>query len=561
MSDCNQFENKCTNLLSLFFENLRASLSLLNTYEDRLCMQSISKKIFSLLDIHAGHGMLLGILYDVFKDDVPKMNVMRVYKNTLKEMSLKDLKNFRNLKNLKRQKQKSYIENYIIDNFIDLLLSSTKEQVKTVAQKITSRKLELKSFTKAQESADNFDTLAGKKCVLINSLFASTWKPTFDALQEKGWKTCGLFFSDLKESAGYSACATSEIKLNKVYFSDLFGHLVFLSYLQDTVVLLSGEAFHFSNFHGEDTIILYSIMQVFASTLKENMSRPERLFFLMYDGLKPVSSGAEKMDDLLSQYYQAYIRSVDNIIYNSNDQLFGQFVENAYGSSSQRLHFPRYSEKPLSPMKRLSFGENNDEFHMVCITACIDASLDGFRSATSSLVREIIEQGVHFHYYNGDPPALIASFIQSIRPEFRKFFHSHPVNRNQQTLVEELHQYHIALHPSDFVALAGAISAMQDRKYQDGMQVYNRSTQPTSTLVYLSAGLPMLITVGAEVVFAKETAISFTYSEFCNINNYLKNINLPDLCKKADELSFNGWVQNHINELDNFLISPAQFNS
>jgi hypothetical protein len=149
----------------------------------------------------------------------------------------------------------------------------------------------------------------------------------------------------------------------------------------------------------------------------------------------------------------------------------------------------------------------------------------------------------------------IEAFRDSIAPAYRNYFHPHPVNKDQQQLVDELHQYHVAFNPSDHIPFSKGISQLNDREYQDGMSVFWQSTVGTSFLVYAAAGLPFVLPRGCvgSIQHLADTAIPATLAEYKNLKNYLKKIDLPARCKQVEGGSPAGWVDTYIQRLIDFI--------
>jgi len=196
---------------------------------------------------------------------------------------------------------------------------------------------------------------------------------------------------------------------------------------------------------------------------------------------------------------------------------------------------------------------------MACITT-IDPLMDGARGIALELVKIIIQAGVHFHYYgNWCLSYGMKLFQESILPEYQSYFHLHAINRNQQELVDELHQYHIGINPSDYLPVMRGVCALQDRNYADSQTVYINSAFPSSLFVYAAAGLPIIsLAVLSETNnFFQRTAIPMVFSEFKNIKNYLIKKNLGDLCRVADEFTELACADNYIEEFIQFITLTA----
>jgi hypothetical protein len=375
------------------------------------------------------------------------------------------------------------------------------------------------------------------------------------ALNQAGWATAWLGNIDVKEFGSYGVMSTHQIPTSERFLESFLGTVFFMARMKEPRVLLSGECYYGANWNGEDAWVLFTIMGAVTKTIRRHRSPgAQNLFLLMYDGLKPVAKSSQLKQEI-SKAYGEMMRSADKIIYNSNTEYFGDYVENAYGVTAPRLHFYRFSETPKNPKPRFDFGPNGDEFHMACITVALAEFGEPSRDAVPNFVRDIIEQGIHFHYYCRVDDPVIEAFRNSIAPAYREYFHPHPVNKDQQQLVDELHQYHVAFNPSDHIPFSKGISQLNDREYQDGMSVFWQSTVGTSFLVYAAAGLPFVLPRGCtgSIQHLIDTAIPATLAEYKNLKNYLKKIDLPACCQRLEAGSPAGWVDTYIQRLIDFI--------
>jgi hypothetical protein len=438
--------------------------------------------------------------------------------------------------------------------FMRMLSEMSPEILRDMARRLVEADPE--KFLKAEKDAADFNALPGKKkCLFVSHLFATTWAPTVRALNDAGWVTGWLGNNDVQEFGSYGVMTTKQIPATGKFAESFLGTLIFMARMKDTRVLLSGECYYGANWNGEDAWVLFTIMGTVTKTIRQ--CRPpglQNLFLLMYDGLKPVAKSGQLKQEI-SKAYGEMMRSADKIIYNSNTEYFGEYVENAYGVTAPRLHFYRFSETPKNPKPRLGFGPNGDEFHMACITVALAEFGEPSRDAVPNFVRNIIEQGVHFHYYCRADDPVIYAFRNSIAPAYRQYFHPHPVNKDQQQLVDELHQYHVAFNPSDHIPFSKGISQLNDREYQDGMSVFWQSTVGTSFLVYAAAGLPFVLPRGCtgSIQHLIDTAIPVTLAEYKNLKNHFKKIDLPARCQRVEEGSPAGWVDTYIQRLIDFI--------
>jgi hypothetical protein len=530
-------------VISKFFYKLRDSLRLLDFDLSEEIRESISAHVFNNLNVQVGWDILTPSILKIYYNDI--LNA-QVGWGLLTPSILKAYHEKRRIKAAEK------IKKNIPGLFIDIILQSTDENLELLFKEIVHVKS--KQLKQAVVDAKEFKKVDEKKCVVISSVFSSTWAPTFSALGDAGW-VCAAVMGGYTQS-GYGSLEKKDVPTKYQYCHDLFSALVFIAKSDSYPILLNAESYYSASFDALRAATCYIFISVMSNSIFA--LHPEGrndLCYLMYDGLKPVFQNQQGIKNQLSEAYSRYMKVPEKIIYQSNTKAFGDFVENTYAVVAKRLHFPRYSIEGKNPKPRMTFGASNDEYHMACITSCLDGSLDACRSGSQNAVRMILDQRVHFHYYNADSKEILEGFIGSLSLESRPFFHSHPVIMDQEELVNELHQYHIGFNPADYLDMFSFIVALEDdRKYQDGMRQYLQSTVATSYLTYAAAGLPTLTLLEPKKLFL-ETILFLTKSELENIKAYLKKLDLIDLCRKADEIKLKAYAENHIHELIDFIES------
>ena len=147
-------------------------------------------------------------------------------------------------------------------------------------------------------------------------------------------------------------------------------------------------------------------------------------------------------------------------------------------------------------------------------------------------IREILfAQKIHFHYFCDTQSKAIRDFKSDCTSEELEYFHEKSIIYDQNKLVQELSNYDFGVNPSDHSALAAGISAITDRKYMDGMDVFWQSTIATSFLVYAAAGLPSILPrgcIGAQELLGP-FAIPLNPSEYGNLRSVLETFHKTEI--------------------------------
>ena len=437
--------------------------------------------------------------------------------------------------------------------FIDRLLTLSDADITTLARNIVRE--EEKALTIAANAAAEYLAAEGDSCLFVSGVFSTTWAPTIDALNRAGWHTCWVGTRDLREFSGYGAITTQEIPTTQKFTVSFLGTILFMATADKGRTLLNSESYYGANWMGDAAWTLYVLTAAVAWTVRKCRPADVRnLYLFMYDGLKPLArSNDMKLE--ISRAYEHMMQAPDRIIYNSNMEMFGDYIEHSYGITQPRLHFPRYSERPKNPKPRLSFGPNGNEIHMVCITVCLAEFEEPSRDAGPAFVRDVLEQGIHFHYYCVETDSAIEKFRKTLSPEARTRFHTHGLIKDQQALVDDIHQFHVAFNPADHMPFATGISQMRDRRYQDGMAMFWQSTIGTSFLVYAAAGLPFILPRGCTGAhqLLPGAVIPLMMAESPGIRSLLTKLDLPARCAELEHGHPAAIVDTHIEELIAFL--------
>ena len=416
-------------------------------------------------------------------------------------------------------------------------------------------------FSEAQAYAEDLEAHDVPVDVFVTHLFPTTWSPLVNALNAKGRHTSWCGMHDVKEFTGYGVLENRIVPTTSQKKLTFLGMLYAISILNKPNVLLSGECFYGSNWHFENTVVMYGLLNAVVAARRWTNPTSKNLVYMMYDGIKPISDRVQGGGDyepaanIVKVLYGSFMGGADKIIYNSNGDIFGEFNELSLGLTAPRLHLFRYSEPPIQRRDRPPLKEG-DEIHMACITVVLSEFHEPSRNAVTGFVRKFVENGVHFHYYCDEKSPAVPKFRSSLSENGKKYFHTHPIVKNQAALVEELQQYHVGFNPSDHVPFARGISLVGCRFLQDAMTVFWQSTIGTSFLVYAASGLPVILPrgcVSAVEVLGKDTVIPLTFSEFEEVENLFASAGFREKVNKAPENMTRFHINQHIDEFVDFM--------
>lgn len=405
---------------------------------------------------------------------------------------------------------------------------------------------------KASDVADDLNDKAS--IVFVSHLFPTTWDPFVRALKARGRHTAWIGPKEVNEFDSYGVIETRNLSTDVSEALGFLGTLACLCQAKTFEILLSGECFYGSNWRVNDTTVLYMIMSIVTKTIKSIIGERRNLNLIMYDGLKPVAD-EDLGNRAIADFYRTYMQQADRIVYNSNVEMFGEFIEFAFNIHAPRLHFYRYSAAPTRMKRRINHKKKKN-IHIACITVVLAEFGEPSRDSVPYYVKKIIESGIHFHYYCNVSSPVVKSFQDLLGP-YAEFFHPHPINKDQAALVSELHQYHAGFNPSDHVPFAHGIVGLHDRRYQDGMSMFWQSTVGTSFLVYAAAGLPFFLPRGCvgSTQLLKEAALPINLSEMEDLPAYFKKLDLDAKLEAADAARSKATMDHHIGRFTRFLKS------
>jgi hypothetical protein len=401
-------------------------------------------------------------------------------------------------------------------------------------------------------------TKTNKAVAFITHLFPTTWVSFSTSLGRKGVKSLWIGMCEVDYFSGYGVIENRDIPVDAQIITPYIGMVYAMCQAENTELLLSGECFYGANWNFEAASVMYSILSSVAQTVNSQKKSTSNLTYLMYDGIKPVSARVEGgrelgKSSLLEVLYKDFMSRADKIIFNSNGTNFTDFIRNTCPVTPNIANFYRFGEAPKSVIPRLPYTP--DSVHMVCITVALCEFEEPSRDSVDYYVQQIVESGVYFHYYCDEASSIIDQFRKRLKPEFRKYFITHPIQKDPSRLIEEISQYHVGFNPSDHLAFAKAISMVNCRFYRDAMATFLQSTFGTSFLVYAAAGLPFILPRGCTFAteFLAPLSIPLSFSEFAAISKILRTPEFAKTLKDAPNHSGKYFCDQHIHSLISFL--------
>jgi len=437
-------------------------------------------------------------------------------------------------------------------------------ELKKLAEAIVD--LHPNSIAKARELCREFTAAAtkGQVVVFLTVGFPTSWAPLAMTLTESGVRSYAVCLYDYSCSTETGVLNTREIPVHSAHVLDLLGHLVLLGNPSGASILVNTDGYYHAAWDPERTLLMYMLAgAMLAARGRERKAADGKIVAFKYDAVQPVRCAAEERLDrnpsrlLLSDFFIEHLQQCDAIIYNANSTAMGAFLESEMRLNKPRLHFYRYSSKPRLDSARLEW-RNAEDIHIVVLAPFLSDSDDHTRNRYAPVVRGIIEQKLHVHYFcNVDNPVVL-EFEESLGSSYREYFHPHQVIRNQRELVECVQCYHVGLILSDDSAFLHSINDLHDAFYREAIALMRKSTTPSAPFVLAGAGLPFICPPYMESlpeIFGPEIAMPIAPTDLDRLRQTLETCDLPRRMAVAKTQRHNAWMESNVRRLLDFLAS------
>ena len=379
---------------------------------------------------------------------------------------------------------------------------------------------------------------------MITGTITSTLDPTFRQLDKQG--NCFFFVRrDFDSIHGYGTLSLPEITYKDHYAVDLDGMLEVLGKIANGRIILVAESFFVVRWDAARSLIGYA----YAISLMRLARQP--VIVLLYDAVKPLIAQLQWTNDS-SRLYQGMITEADGLIFNSNDRDMSDFVINSAGVDIPHINFYRYTTAPAQRLERLARLDGG--IHLVAISMYLGDFDEPSRNDIADQVVSVLKQGIHLHYHSDHAGS--STFMDFLPATARSFLHVHPIQRDQERLVQELTQYSAGWMPTDCRVIFRSASLMDDPYYPEIFMIFPPTTIASSLLAYNCAGLPVITNRTLHAirrVTGEETIIAMESSEIPNIGKRLKSLDWQSLWGKSWDKRKQYDIATNIDRLIEFL--------
>ena len=339
--------------------------------------------------------------------------------------------------------------------------------------------------------------------LVVSTIIHSTLYPTYRALEDAGHTVFYALRAETGEGASYSSLPDEVVPPARRLTISFHDMLELLSGpLPGCVVWLVAESLCHPAWDLRRTLPAYRYTEALTRFTETN------LLAVLYDAVKPANRSFD-FSVRSAEAYRSMLSASKAVLFSSNTAEMGEFLSRAAGLSGRRLHFLRYG-----PTSRESRPIDDGRIHIAAISMLLDEFDEPSRNPMKAYVRNAVEQGLVIHYYTNYPAA--ERFRDTLPSEMKNNFCIHPVLRDAQKLVDEISCYHAGWVVHDQQVFSRIVAQVEDQLLRDVYSLFPATTMPTSALMCVSAGLPIIINRamrGAIAQFPPEVSLPVEMSE------------------------------------------------
>jgi hypothetical protein len=323
--------------------------------------------------------------------------------------------------------------------------------------------------------------LAAERPVLVlSTIIHSTLYPTYRALEDVGHTVFYALRAETAEGTSYSSLPDEIVPSDRRLTIGFHDMLELLSDpLPGCVVWLVAESLCHPAWDLRRTLPAYGYTEALTRFTRTN------LLTVLYDAVKPANRNFD-FSQRSAEAYRSMLSASKAVLFSSNTAEMGEFLSRAVGLSGRRLHFLRYG-----PTSSESRPIEDGRIHIAAISMLLDEFDEPSRNPMKAYVRNAVEQGLVIHYYTNYPAA--ERFRDELPAELRDNFRIHRVVRDAQMLVDEISSFHAGWVVHDQQVFSRIVAQVQNQLLRDVYSLFPATTMPTSALVCVSAGLPIII--------------------------------------------------------------------
>ncbi len=330
-----------------------------------------------------------------------------------------------------------------------------------------------------------------KPVLFVSARPMATLNSTIWRMNEDGFSTYWLGSEDVKEAhqTGYATPKVEDVALTGYNVGSLIDFMVTFASMDKGVALYHYETIYPPSWDFGRVAICYAGCLAMIRTVRDcrGAHSSARLGLYMYDAIKPgvknYAAGAA-----CGRLYREMLNEAEAIVFSSFTDAFGDFVENAMGRKLPRVHHHRYQTMPRARRPRLTDG-----YHIAVISVLLEDFWEPSRMGLVPYVRQLIENGLHLHYYvANNSREKVHQFQASLPEQHRHRFHMHTPIHDLDQLANELSQYHAGWSLFNMQVFSEMVAHLDDPFMRDAMDLFTPTTLPSVIWTCAAAGLPVI---------------------------------------------------------------------
>jgi hypothetical protein len=389
-----------------------------------------------------------------------------------------------------------------------------------------------------------------KPVLFVSPRPMATLSSTIRRMRADGYRTWWLGTEHVKVAPGYATPRVEDQDLDGFAIGGLVDFIYAFAHLERGMALYHHETLFPPAWDFRRVAICYAGALALVRTVKA--CRPPgmrgRLGLFMYDAIKPgvknYQAGAA-----CGRLYKQLMLEAEAIVFSSFTEAFGDFVENAVGRALPRVHHHRYQATPPGRRPRL-----RDGFHLAIISVLLEDFWEPSRMGLVPYVRDLVDQGLHLHYYVAEQAQGQARRFAASLPEDRRgLFHIHAPIHDLDALAEELSQYHAGWSLFNMQVFSEIVAGLSDPFTRDAMDLFTPTTLPSVIWTCAAAGLPVICNRSMRAVvdlLPPGMAIPLTVSELHRLREILEGLDWAAI----DRVPLDGLdISRHMGKLYRFL--------
>ncbi len=319
---------------------------------------------------------------------------------------------------------------------------------------------------------------AKRPLIVLTAYLDATVGPTLIALQQRGIDVFIVTRQVFNPADSANAGDPAAIGVDRLYVAEFDEMLWLLARTEGCPVLVNYVRFFASHWDLRYTVPLFAYtLAVMTAIAGPRLLHLYDAFQVSIDGLEAERSSFGLYRDLLDL--------ADGIVVNADVE---PVLRDFLGRDKPIISLLRYG-----PDAEVQPEPDSEPFSIAMITGFLGEANDPTRT-TAGLVRGLLRDGFHVHYYSSGPVA--RGFRDALPEDEAGRFHLHDPIRDQRQLVHEISRYHAGWFVADMTCCETLDRRFETAFAQSLAGCFVATTVATAGILYGCAGLPTIFNAG-----------------------------------------------------------------